>query len=207
MSDTQTIGDEAKALERSINELLSKVETFVISDEADYELAAEFLRDSIKRNEKRVVETFDAQRKEAYEAYKAITDRIKWFNDHLSRAENHLKGEMLRYYTERQREERAKFLEAQRAAEQERLEKAAETGDEQSLEEAYIPEPGEPVKKIDGISYVETWTYRIHSPEALPRKFLKADEAKIKKTVQAMKADTEIPGVEVYSTYQVRVKA
>ena len=205
MSDT--MDNEAKALEKSINDLLAKVETFQIFDEDDYQLAAEFLRDSIKRNEKRVVETFDEERKERYEAYKEVTDRIKWFNDHLNRAETHLKKEMLRYYTERQREARAEFLKAQRAAEEERLSAAADTGDEQSLEEAYIPEPKEPVTKIDGISYIETWTYRIHSPESLPRKFLKADDAKIKKTVQAMKADSDIPGVEVYSTSQIRVKA
>lgn len=207
MSDTQTMNDEAKALEKSINDLLSKVETFTIKDEADFELAAEFLRDSIKRNEKRVKEAFEDERKRTYAPYKAVTDRIKWFNDHLTRAEDHLKDELVRYFIERLREERQRFLEAQKAAEEQRLSQAAETGDEQSLEEAYIPEPQYPVKKINGISFIEDWDYRIHSPESLPREYLKPDKDKIKKMVKAMKADTNIPGVEAFSTYIVRVKA
>lgn len=59
-----------------------------------------------------------------------------------------------------------------------------------------------PEKKIEtsvgNVNFVKNWTYRITDEDKIPRKFLVLDRGKILAVVKAMKADADIPGIEVY---------
>lgn len=57
--------------------------------------------------------------------------------------------------------------------------------------------------KVAGVSTREVWKFRIKDASLLPRQFLTEDEAKIRKYVDAMKADAAIPGVEIWKERQV----
>ena len=61
--------------------------------------------------------------------------------------------------------------------------------------------------KVEAIKTREVWKFRITNSAAIPREYLLVDEVKLRKIVQAMKADTRIEGIEVYSERQLAAGA
>lgn len=57
--------------------------------------------------------------------------------------------------------------------------------------------------KVTGINYREAWKFEVTDVSLVPREYLMVDETKIRKIVQAMKGDTKIAGVRVYSEKQI----
>lgn len=53
--------------------------------------------------------------------------------------------------------------------------------------------------KVAGINTREVWKFEVTDPAAVPREYLSVDESKIRKVVGALKGDTRIAGVRVYS--------
>ena len=59
--------------------------------------------------------------------------------------------------------------------------------------------------KVEGAgAMVETWHFEITDPQAIPREHLTINEVSIGKVVQALKGETQIAGVRVYSTLEAR---
>lgn len=52
--------------------------------------------------------------------------------------------------------------------------------------------------KVSGLSSRQVWKYRVKNLSLVPREYLMLDEKKTGGVVRAMKADTNIPGIEVY---------
>ena len=61
--------------------------------------------------------------------------------------------------------------------------------------------------KVTGMATREEWLYEITDPTLVPREYLVVDEAKIGKITRALKADTNIPGVRVYSRRVLAARA
>lgn len=57
--------------------------------------------------------------------------------------------------------------------------------------------------KIAGQSVREVWLFVIEDASLVPREYLEVDAAKVRRYVNAMKADAKIPGVRIYSEKRV----
>jgi hypothetical protein len=80
-------------------------------------------------------------------------------------------------------------------------ERAAAKAEEATQQAAMVVAPviyREP-PKVSGISTREVWLFEVTDPAAVPREYLTVDESKIRKVVGALKGDTRIAGVRVYS--------
>jgi len=67
-----------------------------------------------------------------------------------------------------------------------------------------LMEPAPPAPK--GITKTTVWKFKIVDATLIPREYLLADEVKIGKIVRAMRGETRIPGIEVYTEAQVGVR-
>lgn len=208
----EEVGSEKRELviEKKV-QALANIENFVIREESDLKEAAEWLRKN-KETQKIVKDHFEPERKATHEAYKAVTDKIKRFTDILTKSERVMKKKMADYQMEQERirreaerkaEEERQRVEAERAAARA---KAAESGEP----EPEIPEPPtavvEPEEKLDGVSFVENWTYEVEDISKVPAEYMVLDEKKVRGIVKAMKGDTNIPGIHVYAEKTVRAR-
>lgn len=117
---------------------------------------------------------------------------------------------------QRRAEEEQRRLREQQERERQRLAKQAEKAEAKGLTQtadALIREaetiqpaivaPAVP-RHIPGIQTVEKWEFVIEDAAQLPRQYLIPDQTAIRRTVQALKGRTEIPGVRVYRDDQIR---
>lgn len=114
-------------------------------------------------------------------------------------------AELRRQAAEANAAERAK-IEAKMQAE---ADKAAAKQTEIEERQAAVTAPvihREP-PKVEGMSTRKVWKFRIKDAAAIPREYLAVDEVKIRKVVQALKGDTQIAGVEVYSEESIASRA
>ena len=61
--------------------------------------------------------------------------------------------------------------------------------------------------KVAGVATREVWKFEITDPARVPDQYKVVDEARVRKVVQALKADANIPGVRVYSERQLAAGA
>lgn len=66
-----------------------------------------------------------------------------------------------------------------------------------------IVQPAVP-RHVPGLQTAERWTFVIEDESKLPREYLIPDQQAIRRTVQAMKGRTAIPGVRVYREDQIK---
>lgn len=71
---------------------------------------------------------------------------------------------------------------------------------------AFVPPPMPEPAKVEGVSFREAWNFAIENAAALPREYTMPDEKKIGGVVRAMKGETKIPGVRVWSTKSVAAR-
>lgn len=203
MTDTQEI-------QKTVDTIIAEMAIIKIQDDATAREAGEFLRKN-KETQKFVKEWFEEDRKRTYDAYKAVTDQIKFFIGKLEKAEKAVKRKVSDYQIAQERkrreEERRIAEEARKKEEERRLAQAIETGDDEVLDQPIetptvkIDEP----QKMEGVSFVEKWTYEIQDESSIPRQFLTPDHKAIRAYVTSMKDKAEIPGVRVYADKTVRV--
>ena len=201
--------EKALTIPERIDSVLAEMDKLEITNQAQYQTAGEWLKRN-KQTQTIVKEHFEPERLATYQAYKAVTDTIKGYLDKLTRSERSVKR-MLSTYMEEQdrkrREEERRLAEIARKREEERLlAEAIETGDESVLEEP-VEAPVVHVEappKVDGVSYVEHWTFEITDPASIPREYLIPDEKKIRQVVRVLKGDAKIAGVRIYAEKTVR---
>lgn len=117
---------------------------------------------------------------------------------------------------QRRADEEQRRLREQQERERQRLAKQAEKAEAKGLThtadalmreaetiQPAIVAPAVP-RHIPGIQQVEKWDFVIEDPGQLPRQYLIPDQTAIRRTVQALKGRTEIPGVRVYRDDQIR---
>ena len=182
-----------------------------VTNDAEMASAAALLRD------------LKGLQKMAEQAQKSLTQPLEhekksiiaWFRqrivDRLDQGERKLKMAIGAYQQEQERIRR----EAQRAAdelarkEREKLEKRAALAAAKGQEEkaATLAEQAQTVvapvqmeaPKLTGISTRTVYRFEITDPALVPREYLVVDESRIRKVVQALKSDCQIPGVRVYA--------
>lgn len=88
-------------------------------------------------------------------------------------------------------------------------EKSADKIETLQLREAMVVAPvvEREAPKVAGVSTREVWRFEVLDAAQVPRQYLAVDEAKIRKVVQALKADAQIPGVRVWSERQLAAGA
>ena len=99
--------------------------------------------------------------------------------------------------------------------EKERLRKEAERIKRESAEEAELARQAPVIieeavvveaPRVKGLSLVKRWKHRVVNVKLIPREYMKPDDVKIRQVARAMKENTNIPGVEVYSDTSTSVR-
>lgn len=134
----------------------------------------------------------------------------------LEQAESIIKSKLVAYQNEQERLRREEQRKAEEAArkERERLEaqaaKAAASGKVEKAEQiaeraaaVVAPVIQREAPKVAGIKTREVWQFEVTDPSAVPREYCSVDETKIRKVVGALKGDTKIAGIRVYSENQI----
>jgi len=153
-------------------------------------------------------------------AKKAVLDFFREPEAKLETAKNTIKRAMIAYDNEQRRiaEENQRKADEAARKERERLEekarKAAESGKvekaaqlEARAQTVVAPVVSREPPKVSGIKYLDQWKFEVTDPAKVPREYLMVDESKIRKVVQALKSDTKIEGVRVWSEKQIAAGA
>lgn len=59
--------------------------------------------------------------------------------------------------------------------------------------------PAPPPPKVSGVSFRDEWDFEVIAPFSVPREYLQVDEKAIRAVVKALRGQTQIPGVRVFS--------
>ena len=207
---TQTVEQEVTQKALTIVEAAKLV---VIRDGTDY-IAAGTLWKELQGMKDEISSTFDPIIDKQHKAHKeALAQKAKYFKP-VDEAGRFVKGLMSAYDAEQERlrlAEQTRLQEIVRKQEEEtKLAEAiaAEESGDKAEAEAILAEPiqapvvivqKEVPKMAGGPVYQTRWKFRISDPSKLPREYLIADEVKIGAVARALKNQTNIPGVEVYS--------
>lgn len=189
--------------------------TMVIKTDADYEAVAQSLKDSTARL--RFTESgLDAHITPLTAAVKQI--RELWATPIAAyRSAVQIKKRLQAEYIEAKQAARERLQRAAdeaAAKERKRLEERAVKADARgdtdkavalAHEAAFTIAPvvRADVPKIAGQSVREVWLFQIEDEAQLPRAYLMPDESKMRKYVNAMKADAAIPGVRIWSEKRI----
>lgn len=203
---------ETTTVEREGLALVTRSREFAVVDAPSYAAAGEFLAGIIKVYRRNVATLCDPAVEAAHAAHKAAVAMRKKLDAPADEAERVVKTAMLTWRAA----ERRRAAEAQRAAddaarkdaEARQLEEAAaaERAGDHAAAEALAAAPtfvppvlvAPTIPKVEGISARKTWDFRVTNLAAVPREYLLLDAVKVRKIVQAMGAQTAIPGVEVF---------
>jgi hypothetical protein len=130
----------------------------------------------------------------------AITAKINAFK---REAQRRAEEEQRRLRAE-QEKERARLLRQAERAETKGLPQTADAlvREAETIQPAIVA-PAVP-RHVPGIQTVEKWDFVIEDPAQLPRNYTTPDMTAIRRTVQALKGKTEIPGVRVFREDSIR---
>lgn len=161
--------------------------------------------------------------------FKSAVKRLQGWNSEFfeiaEKAERNIKNAMLKWNEKQERikkveEARLKKLEDDRIAKEKaklekKIEKAELKGDTdkvESLEEqkdSIVPMVAQVqlnTPKVDTVNYAIRFSFEIENVNLIPREYMTPDEKKIRGVVTAMKELTDIPGVKVIQTKEIRSK-
>lgn len=187
----------------------------VIRNDADYEVYANKLKDAKARLA--ILESgYEQHATPLNRAIKAVREFWKPAVEIIA-DECRMRARALGdYHNLKRQQQRAAQMAADQAAERERraLEaRAAKAEDKGNTEKAIAlaqqasttiaPVIRTDPPKVSGQSLREVWLFVIEDPALLPREYTTADEQKIRRYVNAMKADARIAGVRIYSEKRV----
>ncbi len=191
-----------------------------IVDNATLGVAADFLLE-IKRRRKMWAE-WNKPAKQKLDALKReLLDREQEIDEPMMRAENEiLKPAISRFSVEQEskrkeeedklRAKQQKRIDDAKIKEAERLEKAGQN--DLAMETIKRPDIVPPVivpraEAPSGISFREIWKFEIVDANLVPREYLVIDDKKIAGVARALKGETRIPGIRVYSEKMVAGRA
>lgn len=183
-----------------------------IKDAATLNFAAEVMLEA-KRRAKAIQERFKKPKQKAMEALQEIRAMEAEAVEPYTRIEQMIiKPAMAQFQAEQDRlrreEEDRQRAEAKRREEDARLREAAELEKDGQKEladaimDAPVVVPPVVLPKMEtptGISYRDVWKFEVVNPDLVPREYLTLDEKKIGGVVRALKGETRIAGVRVYS--------
>lgn len=201
-----TDGKEAQA-----NVILAAANALVVSNDAEFAAAAAFVQ-QIKAN----AAELDKERTEWKKPIDALSKKVqslfKPALDIYATAESIAKRKLIAYTEEQRRiqlEEQRKADEAARKEQEKLRQQAARAAESGKIEKAEVlqqraasvvaPVIQREPPKVAGITTRKAWKFEVTDPAQVPREYLTVDESKIRKVVAALGAQTNIPGVRVWS--------
>ena len=177
---------------------------------------AEEMLVAIKRARKVVDDYFDPIIKGAHATHKALVAKKKEAEEPFINAEGMLKKKCTAFHIEQERlrkEEEARLRKAEEEARLQAAIKAEDEGKKDLAEEilaptAVMPLPASnvPIPVPTNSSFKETWTFEVVDEALVPREYLMIDEVKIRRVIQAMKGQTNIPGIKVKAEKSMAVR-
>ena len=206
--------------------VLDKAQVIAVVDQPSLTVANDYLLE-VKALRRRFDDELNPGISQAFAHHRYLVSQKKKFTDPLDRIESLLKPKITAYLIEQDRIRMAAEREAQLAKEaaEKEAEDAADVAsaliDEGKIEEAnQVVEmqterietikaaapviPDKPVAA--GASIVERWDFEITDVNLLPRKFMVPDEKAIRKVVQGLHSQADIPGIRVFSTKTISSK-
>lgn len=203
------IEDQRVAITKPMNDALRATNAQAKTASAPFETAEREIK-------ARMVEYTNEQERVRREEQRKAEEAARAERERLAKLAREAE-EKARAEQERLRKEAEAAAAAGRAAEAAKLnaradrveEKTAAKVEELQVREASVVAPviqREP-PKVAGVSTREVWLFEVNDPTQVPRQYLIVDESKIRKVVQALKGDAQIPGVRVYSERQIAAGA
>lgn len=169
--------------------IVNFAENIQVNDQAQYQNVANALLEV-----KAKIKAIEAKRKEIVgpinKAVKSINDLFRAPREQYEIVEAALKRAMTNF-NNRVAEEQRKTLEA--AAEK------AQEGNAEGFNALMQTAQEHTAPVAAGTHTVTRWVFQVTDPSLVPREYLMVNEAKIRKVVNALKGDTNIPGVSVCS--------
>lgn len=199
--------------------------TLLVRNAEENAEACDFLQE-IAAAIKGVEEFFRPMKDAAYKAHKAITSRETEILSKLKEAKAHLSRQVGAWTAKQAEEHQAEQRRIQDKIDEEARQNAlaanakamelADAGEtalavevlQKAKSAATPPTISLPVPpKPKGITSTKVWKFRVVDAALVPREYLVVDEKAIGQVVRALKAQTHIPGVEVYSEDIVAVRS
>lgn len=212
------------ALKQEVTSVEGKANEIAVSDEATFNVAAEFLR-TIKTAASKVTAFFEPLKKTSYDAWKAICTKENEYKKPLEAAEKIVKGKVSTYQMEQERIRREKEAELRRKQQEEaeRIAKEAEAlaaqGKAQEAEKVFEQAVKVEEKKVfvadapraSGMSFKTDYIITITDERVVPDYMFgtcirPVDLAAIKKMVVAAKGNIEIQGIKIEETKSASVR-
>ena len=210
---------ETKEIEKELIKVEINAIALQVTDNETYAQAGTLLI-GYKELGKTIKDYFKPLKENTHKAWEVICDREKEELDKLQPGIQHLNKQMVTYNIEqeqiRKAEEDRLRDEAEKAERERRLGlvlKAVEAGEEEEAK-AILEEPGfipppiveKTVPKQVGLAMVTIYKWRLVDINKVPKPYLqlRVNEAAVNQTVKALKAQTNIPGIEVYSEQSMR---
>ena len=213
---------------RELTVFETKAKAVVISDDAEYNAAAEMCKE-VKKLAKKVKDYWEPLRVSAKAAYDEVLARKKEMTDPLDAAEKQIKKAMSDYTVAVEKERRAKEEELRRIAREEAERKLAEaaaadqSGDEFTAEFALMDAEmyADAAKTISvaaekpnvsGVSTRKSWKIKSIDLSKVPINFdgvciRPVDESAVMKLIKASNGEISIPGIEIEEEYIMSVRA
>lgn len=213
------IEQQVRELSETVDGVLVAAVEYKITTPKAYTDSAARLRE-IKSIQKQIDDAEKSITKPMNDALKAARDLFRAPKEAAAKAETLIKRAISGYVDEQRRiqaEEQRKADEAARK-ERERLAKlqaaAEERGDTKKAEQfqeraqtVVAPVVTVAAPKVEGIATREVWKFEITDAAQVPREYLVVDESRVRKVVQALKGDCNIPGVRVWKEDQIAASA
>jgi chromatin assembly factor 1 subunit A len=198
--------EETQELELTVSE----AKIFIVNSAEDLESAVKMIN-KLKDYESKLDERYLPIKQKAHELHKLASKNVNDYKIPIKAAKDKINS-AIREYNNR--------IERERRAEEERLRKEAEEkerakvkadlekcgfDEKEAKEEAEKTEVSVPEIKIKeepkpaGLSCRTYWDFEITDVSKIPAKYMVPDEKKIRGVVIAMKENTEIPGIRVFS--------
>ncbi len=190
----------------------AKTLSLAIKDSTTLSAAAQFML-AAKQRAKRITDRLKGPKEDARKSWKNWCDLETELVEPYERIEREIiKPAMARFQAEEDRKRRIEEdrlrAEQKKREEDAKIKAAAEAeknGDHEIAEQIMdtpvmvAPVVLPPVQTPTGISYRDLWKFEVVNADLVPREYLTIDEKKIGGVVRALKGETTIPGVRVYS--------
>ncbi len=202
-------------VEKKATELATQVAGIAITNQAEYETAAEFLK-RIKGQQTEISETFDPIIKKAHETHQeSLAQKNKYFVP-LKEAESKIKKLMVDYTdaqelkakVEQKRLQDIADAEAKRQQKilDEKIARAEASGKIEKVEELIekkenvapiiVPIIAPQINTPSGISYKDNWKAIVTDANLVPREWCVPDEKALNAFAKSTKGSKQVPGVE-----------
>ena len=204
------IAAEINEEKQTVDLKVQKAKTVIINNQDDYENAVVIIKE-IKKLRKRLDDRYKPIQQKTKEANQLALQNIRDYEKPLSEAEQLIRSSMGKYAMKKEQERKAEENRLQKEAEEkERLKikkELAECGlnKKEAKEEAEKIEVFVPIAQIkdttktNNVTYRLSWKYRVLDISKIPLEYMIENDPKIGSVVRALKKETNIRGIEVYS--------